>query len=129
MRGLHPIKFWSRTQASVSLSSAEAELTAIVKAGSESLGLKVLSSEMGVEVANITMLTDSSAANAMAHRLGSGRVKHVATQHLWIQEQVQRQNLCIRKVPRALNHAYLLTHHWSTGGGEKVLERMGMTFP
>ena len=126
LRGSHPLKFWSRTQASVALSSAEAELIALVKASSECLGLKVLAQEMGMKAHSLTIFTDSSAANAIVHRQGAGRVKHVATQHLWIQERVGRREITIRKAARENNYADLLTHHWTSGSGEKFLQRMSM---
>ena len=81
MRGSHVIKHWSRTQAGIALSSGEAELVALIKASSESLGLANMSGEMG-EVVQVQVLTDSSAAKGAVQRVGSGRMKHISTQNL-----------------------------------------------
>ena len=48
MRGTHYLKSWSSTQKNVTLSSAEAELLAAVKASGEALGMLQLMSSVGV---------------------------------------------------------------------------------
>ena len=126
MHGCHPLKFWSRTQASVSLSSAEAELTAAVKSTSETLGLRALAIEMGWDRPGISIYTDSSAAHAVTHRQGAGRIKHVATQQLWIQERVGKKGIEVKKVSRAFNPSDLMTHHWSAAAGRETLKTMNM---
>ena len=67
LHGAHVVKAWSRTQASVALSSGEAELYALVKASVEMLGLRNLAKEMGLELKG-TLYTDSSAAKGAIHR-------------------------------------------------------------
>ena len=126
MHGMHALKFWSRTQASVALSSAEAELTAIVKASAETIGLERLAGEAGLKLESGVILTDSSAANGAVHRLGAGKLKHVATSRLWIQERCARGELKFKKVGRESNCADILTHHWDARKGGEMLERMGM---
>ena len=74
MYGGHLIHHWSSTQAAVALSSAEAELNSLIKAGNELLGMIDMASDCGNPV-KAAMYTDSSAANGMVHRLGCGKVK------------------------------------------------------
>ena len=57
----HPIKMWSRTQALVSLSSAEEELYAAIKACSETLGFLSLLKDYQVH-ASSKVMSDASAA-------------------------------------------------------------------
>ena len=119
------IKHWSRTQAGIALSSGEAELVALIKASSETLGLANMSGEMG-EVVKVQVLTDSSAAKGAVQRVGSGRMKHISTQNLWIQEKSQRGEITYKKVARAHNYSDIMTHHWELRVGEQMLRDMGM---
>ena len=57
MRGKHLLLHWSRTQQTVALSSAEAELNAALKGGSEALGLRDLLVELG-EAVEVVVLGD-----------------------------------------------------------------------
>ena len=126
MRGQHPIRFWSRTQASVALSSGEAELTSIVKGSTEALGLSGMAKELGMGTHRNHLFTDSSAANGAVHRQGAGRIKHVCTSVHWVQEQSARGKIVYKKIGREANCSDLLTHHWTTATGAQHLERMGM---
>eukprot|EP00973_Karenia_brevis_P085220 11828372-Karenia_brevis.AAC.1 len=64
--GGHCIKTWSATQGAYALSSAEAELYAMVEGVTRAKGLVSLAKELGfVELSNILKLgTDSSAAKS-----------------------------------------------------------------
>ena len=85
MLGSHMIQSWSCIQASVGLSSAESELYASVKASSEALGLISTASGLNMTL-EATVLLDSSAAQGIISRQGKGKVKHIRTQQLWVQE-------------------------------------------
>ena len=126
MHGKHPLKFWSRTQAAVSLSSAEAELHALVKASTEMIGMRTLMKELGNGVCSATLMTDASAAYGVIHRLGTGRMKHIHTSSLWIQERAQSRDLTFRKIPRDGNSADILTHFWQPLKIHEMLERIGV---
>ena len=123
--GLHLISHWSSTQAVVALSSAEAELNALVKTASESLGLKNLLKDLKRET-HINLNTDSSASNGMVHREGCGKVKHLEARQLWIQDYVVNKLIDVHKIPRDLNCADCLTHSWSAVDGIKHLSRVGL---
>ena len=49
MRGGHCQKVWTKKQQVVSLSSAESELYAAVKAASEGLGIQSVAKDLGIE--------------------------------------------------------------------------------
>ena len=97
MRGGHFIKAWSRTQATVALSSAEAELVALVKCSAELLGAKSMMKDFGVEKGCV-VYADSSAALAIAKRKGAGKIRHINISCLWIQERADSKELELRKV-------------------------------
>ena len=125
MRGAHLIGHWSRTQQAIALSSCEAELNAICKAGTEGLGAVNLTIELGCRQI-LTIKTDASAAVGVVQRQGAGKVKHLEVKQLWIQELEREGKVKMVKVPRAINWADLLTHHWNTVEGEVMLSGMGL---
>ena len=112
--GRHLLTHWSRTQSCVALSSGEAELNAMLKAASEGLCLKYLLQEIGDEK-ELHLRGDSSAAQGTLNRLGSGRVKHLQTRQLWLQEKVYAGEVTVEKIARSVNWADALTHPWSAG--------------
>ena len=69
---------WSRTQALVSLNSAEAELYAAIKACSETLGFLSLLKDYQLHVKGKVM-SDASAALGIIKRQGLGRTRHIHT--------------------------------------------------
>ena len=100
--GAHLVTHWSRTQTCIALSSGEAELNAMLKAACEGLSLQYLITEVGVE-AGLHLVGDSSASHGTLNRLGSGRVKHLQTRQLWLQEKVHGGEITLEKVPRERN--------------------------
>lgn len=76
--GGHLIKPWCKTQDTIALSSAEAELYGIVRASSEGLGLVSMYKDVGHD-ATCTVLGDASAALAIIARQGVGRLRHLDT--------------------------------------------------
>ena len=79
MVGGHLIKSWSRTQDSVTLSSAEAELVAVSKLAMEMLGVRSMASEwhMMDERVAIQLFVDASAALSIAKRHGAVKMRHI----------------------------------------------------
>ena len=114
MLGAHLLTHWSRTQSCIALSSGEAELNATLKAACEGLQLQYLFNEMGEEK-GLHLRGDSSAAYGTLQRLGSGKVKHLQTRQLWLQEKVDGGEISVEKVPRTHNWADVLTQSWAAG--------------
>ena len=92
LHGSHCILTWSKTQQLVALSSAEAELSASVKAAQEGLSLKHLAEELGNQV-SLRLRGDSSANDGILKRSGTGKVKHLSVRQLWLQEKVGQGDL------------------------------------
>ena len=116
MRGAHLIAHWSRTQQLISLSSAEAELNASIKAGQEGLCLSHVLSEIG-NPHQVHIYGDSSASQGIASRAGVGKVKHLSIRQLWVQERVAEGDVIVHKIPRAVNLSDAMTHHWHAPEG------------
>ena len=107
------------TQAHVALSSAEAELYALVKAAAEALGVQAIMEDMGWRP-RVRVWLDSSAAKAIASRRGLGKVRHVEVKHVLVQEAVKVGRVVVAKIPGAYNPADVLTKPM---GVREMLER------
>ena len=108
--GGHVIKSYARQQRTVALSSAEAELHAMVAASAETIGIVSLCRDMGVEMTG-EVYADSSAALGIAQRSGAGKVRHLRVQALWVQEVRSTGRLGYHKVLGSRNPADILTKH------------------
>ena len=113
MRGTHVIKSYSKQQRTIALSSAEAELHAMVAASAEALGLLLLMRDMGIE-AEGEIYGDSTAALGIAQRNGMGKLRHIRVQALWIQEARSEGRLKYRKVLGSRNPADGLTKYMTS---------------
>ncbi len=110
MIGYHVIKHWSSTQGVVALSSAEAELYGIVKGAVQGIGLCSIAADLGEKI-DMELYTDSSAAMGVCKRKGIGRVRHLDTNLLWVQDKMRDGTLNIIKVLGDNNPADLMTKH------------------
>ena len=90
------LKFWSKTQAVVALSSAEAELGAAVKASQEVLGMMSLWKDIH-ETTQGHLMEDASAAIGVIRRMEFGKVRHLNTSWLWVQEKEASRELQYHK--------------------------------
>jgi hypothetical protein len=106
--GDHTVKTYSRNQRTIALSSGEAELYALVSGVAEALGIQSIVNDFGFSC-KIRCFTDSSAAMGIVKRSGIGKIRHLQTQYLWIQEAVSSNKVTIHKVGTNDNVADLLT--------------------
>ena len=120
----HVVKTKSLLQSTISLSSGESEYYALVLGAAEGLGLKALMADWGHD-ASVAVYSDSSAARGMASRRGLGRVRHVATRYLWIQEKLRRKEIHIGKVGTHDNHSDFLTKAVAADKLRKSLRDLG----
>ena len=119
LHGEHCVVHWSRTQQLVALSSAEAELNASIKAAQEALGLRQTAMEVGMWcTGTVEIKGDSSANDGILKRVGSGKIKHLSVRQLWLQEQCELNIAKHLKIPRAINTADALTHHYTKAEAE-----------
>ena len=95
--GTHLLKMWCRTHAAILLSSAEAELYGLVRRSAETIGMMSLLKDLGVDAGG-RILGDASAALAITGRKDIGRIRHLDTNYLWVQEQAATGKLDHQKV-------------------------------
>ena len=108
--GRHTIKTWSSTQASVALSSGEAEFNGVVRGSGVGLGYQSLLRDLGIQLP-VRVWTDSSAAVGICTRQGLGKLRHIDTHTLWVQQAVRSRRIELRKVAGDVNPADLFTQH------------------
>ena len=123
MLGRHLVKSWSSTQTSISLSSGEAEFYGVVKAAGVGLGLQSLLQDLHLEV-SVRVWTDSTASMGICGRQGLGKLRHIDTQCLWIQQRVRDKTIELRKVRGEVNPADLFTKHLT--GADRVESLLGL---
>ena len=123
-----------RTQASIALSSCEAELLAGTAAVGDAIQmsniLRFLVGEKKLENSarvTLTLHTDSSSAKAAWQRRGSGRLKHIDTRMLWLQRMLRKQYIRLQKVPTTYNLSDLNTKKLSRARRELLMSIIGVT--
>ena len=122
----------SRTQASPTSSSSEAELYALGMAVQDSLYLKSLLQEMQLlqlaKPFKLTVFTDSSNGKALASKLGLTRKsKHVQLTYLFRKDLSTNGQLHLRTIQAGKNPAIMLTRHLSASHLHKLLPKLGVT--
>ena len=106
--GRSVLKSWSTRQTVVARSSGEAEFYALSKSASEALGVRSIAQDFGWDLSLIISL-DSSAAKAMASRVGLGKTRHIDVCYLWIQDLTKKSWVKLRKIPGDKNPSDVLT--------------------
>ena len=79
------------------MSSGEAELYGVVRGGAVGLGFISLLSDLGVRLP-LRLWTDSTASKGMCSRQGLGKVRHLDTQELWVQQRIRNGDFALYKV-------------------------------
>ena len=124
-RGGHLLKHYSATQSTVALSSAEAELTGICRGASHGLGMLSLCRDLGLNM-SLDVRTDAAAAIGVCRRRGLGKIRHLATADLWVQEKLRLKEFTLTKTPGSQNPADMLTKHLDRATLEKHLRTLNI---
>ena len=109
LHGGHLIAHWTRMQNVVSTSSAEAELIAAYTSMKELVSIENMSADLQSPWKG-RLKVDARACRDIILRKGTGKLKHVTINYLWIQYAVQARATEVVYVPRHLNIADLFTH-------------------
>ena len=110
------IKHWSLTQATVALSSGEAEYLSLVKAACEGIGIQALARDLGWEM-RLIIDVDSSTARSIANRTGVGKLWHIKTRVLWVQQAVRESRRHSHEADVVGRDAGEAQGYWGGGGG------------
>ena len=127
MRGGHCLKVWTKKQQVVSLSTAQSELYAAVKAASEGLGIQSVAKDFEISC-GLNPHLDASATMCLVNRRGLGKAKHVDMQNLWIEEASKSGRFVTKKVGTNVNPADLMTKPQPRPKIEKLVRVMGYEF-
>ena len=122
--GRHCVKHQSNLQSTISLSSGESEWYGVVKGSAAGLALQSLLADWGITV-SIDVLSDSSAARGFSTRQGLGKMRHVQTRYLWVQERVKEGHLRVLPVRGKNNPADLFTKAVSGRLRVRFIEKLG----
>ena len=117
------IHTWSKTLATLALSSGEAELGAVVRGATEGLGITALLGDFGL-TCPMVIRSDATAAIGMVKRLGLGRVRHLAVADLWVQQKLRRGAFTISKWPGVSNPSDMMTKYLSCDDTMKFLKML-----
>ena len=116
-----------RGQARIALSSGEAEYYGLVTGCSEGLGVVSLAKDFGVLLL-LHIWMDATAGSAIGSRRGLGRVKHIDTVFLWVQEVVNRKRAVLGKVHASQNLSDVLTKPVSGPELMRFIKAMGYEY-
>ena len=112
-------------QGYVATASAISELLALNRAGATTILIAQCLGQIGIKLQGVAG-TDSSAAKGIAHRVGSGRVRHLRIEDLWIQERVRERDLIVTKLDTEVNRGDIGTKYFDANRIEKLLSLMGL---
>ena len=121
------MKWWSKTQPTLALSSGEAELAAIVRATSEGMGMVAIMEEFGVHV-DLVIKSDAVAAIGIVKRQGLGRVRHLAVGDLWVQQKAKNKEAYYQKLPGERNTADMMTKAVEKELVDRHMQAMGLWY-
>ena len=102
MRDAHCLEVSSHTQSTIPLSSGESECYGIVKCAALGFGARSMLSDFGM-CADVVVRTDLSNGLAVGSQRALGRLRHVQTRYLWVQQRVQQGDLRLKKEPGYTN--------------------------
>ena len=130
IRGRHAVAWWSKSQATVALSSGEAEYNACAAGLAEQVAFPILAArslwqrELGAR--GLSMGTGCVAAKGILNRVGSGAVKHMSVKQMWGQQLVRQHQVRVYKIARDDNVSYVLDSTASLDKSSELLERVGI---
>ena len=116
----------SKTQSIVACSSREAELLSICSAVAEAIFVQGIHKDFFGDLLPIVVYTDSVACLGMIGKTGVGRVQHLDTRFLWLQQLVCEKRLTLDHVPSAENEADIYTKQLYPQKLQETCEKLGL---
>ena len=99
-----------------------------VKGAAEGEGVLSLLSDFHI-TARLMLKSDASAAIGITKRIGLGKVRHLATGDLWVQQKVRKGELEISKLPGKGNPADAFTKPLDGLRIKDLMRRIGVRVP
>ena len=127
MVGTTLVKHWSKTQSTIALSSGEAELSGIGSGMAQALGMQALAADMGWSL-QPRVHSDATAAIGISKRRGLGKIRHLHTCDLWVQEQTKNERVLLEKILGTENPADIFTKYVDQASMSKHLAKMNCEF-
>ena len=109
------VKHWSKTQSTIDLSSGEAELSGIGSGMAQTIGIQSLAADMG-KTLHPRVHSNATAAIGISKRQGLGKIRHLHTADLWVQEKVRSKAITLLKVLGTENPADASTKYLGIHG-------------
>ncbi|KAE8243175.1 hypothetical protein A4X03_0g7847 [Tilletia caries] len=105
------VSWRSRLQATVAMSSTEAEYVALSEAAREAKWLRSVLGDLSIKLSRATdILTDSKGAEAIARDPADhSKTKHIETHHHLVRQMQERKEVCVGRVHTDSNPADMLT--------------------
>ena len=125
--GRHCVKHGSNLQSTIALSSGESEFYALTRGVALGLSLRSLMQDWGQHY-DLEIYSDSSAARGTSARRGLGKLRHVQTRYLWIQERVANHDLAVKCVSTKTNTADLCTKPVNKETSERHMKTLCQEF-
>ena len=88
-----------------------AELLSINYGASEGFLLCSILEEIGIDSAQLQIVSDSSSARQVICRRGLGRLRHMKVRQLWLQDQLRLNTIALVPVASEDNTADIFTKH------------------
>ena len=124
--GEHVVKTRCKQQKVVARSSAEAQLYAMVGASAKTIAIAAYADDSGLSF-GCELYCDSAAALGISQRAGIGKVRHLRTQGMWLQEVRVSGRIVYKKILGSKNPADLMTKHMTSELAHKHLETLNMS--
>ena len=94
-------------------------------AASEGLGLTAMASDFGMEIRS-NIHVDATAAIGIAERKGLGKVRHLDTQALWIQDAAGRTRVTVQTVDGERGPADPMTKAMGGQADDRLMGKPGV---
>ena len=91
------VKAWSKTIGVLALSSGVSELAAVVRTATGGLGLQSILHYFDL-CGHVATKSDAMVRLGFVHRLGLGKVRHLAVGDLWVQHHVRSEKIRVSKM-------------------------------